>query len=110
MTPIQVRFRENSWMAAMAARVLRVNSCALVWMNTVHLYRCSKEHFLENEAWLRHEICHVRQWQQQGFWKFLFKYLLFSLTHGYVNNPFEVEARNAEKETTSLDDILFTEN
>jgi hypothetical protein len=52
---------------------------------------------IENERWWKHELHHVRQFRQYGFWRFLFLYLIESFRHGYKNNRFEVEAREAEK-------------
>jgi hypothetical protein len=45
---------------------------------------------------LQHELAHVRQWRQRPF-TFPLRYLWQHLRHGYRNNPFEVEARNAER-------------
>lgn len=46
---------------------------------------------------MRHELCHVKQYQDHGFFPFLFKYLLESISKGYTNNKFEIEARAAEE-------------
>ncbi len=46
---------------------------------------------------LRHELTHVRQWQAQPF-TFPVRYAWAFLRHGYEANPYEVEARQAEKE------------
>lgn len=40
----------------------------------------------------RHELQHVYQIQRDGFFKFYFKYLWYLLRHGYLDNPYEVEA------------------
>ena len=45
---------------------------------------------------LKHEMAHVRQWEQYGIW-FLVLYLWESIKHGYTNNRFEIEAREAER-------------
>ena len=44
-------------------------------------------------ALIAHELTHVRQWRQD----FLFpiRYTLATLRYGYLNNPYEVEARRA---------------
>ena len=42
---------------------------------------------------LAHELAHVRQWQQDAW--FPVRYTLATLRHGYWNNPYEVEARQA---------------
>jgi hypothetical protein len=44
---------------------------------------------------LRHELAHVRQWQQRPL-TFPLRYVLRHLRHGYEKNPYEVEARAAE--------------
>ena len=48
---------------------------------------------------LQHELAHVRQWRQQPF-TFPLRYVWQHLRHGYRNNPFEVEARDAERTQT----------
>jgi uncharacterized protein DUF4157 len=45
---------------------------------------------------LRHELAHVRQWRERPF-SFPLRYVLRHLQHGYECNPYEVEARAAEK-------------
>lgn len=50
-----------------------------------------------DERILRHEQVHVEQWSRHGFFGFLGRYLWFHLKYGYADNPFEVEAREAER-------------
>jgi hypothetical protein len=45
---------------------------------------------------LQHELAHVRQWRQRPF-TFPLRYAWQHIRHGYRNNPFEVEARDAER-------------
>jgi hypothetical protein len=45
---------------------------------------------------LRHELAHVSQWRRAPL-LFPLRYLLQHLKHGYDNNPYEVEARAAER-------------
>ena len=45
----------------------------------------------------RHEQQHLNQIEKEGSWKFVFKYLFYLLKYGYTNNPYEVEAREAEE-------------
>lgn len=47
-------------------------------------------------ALIRHELEHVRQWNAQG-WRFPFHYVRQYLRHGYRANPYEVAAREAER-------------
>ena len=42
---------------------------------------------------LVHELTHVRQWREDLL--FPVRYTLATLRHGYVDNPYEVEARHA---------------
>ena len=88
--------KENSWVAKIAAWKLKTSSVAIVFGSTIHLWKSSKEEFLSNEKWLKHELCHIRQYKQNGYSGFLIKYLWESLRKGYFNNKFEVAARQAE--------------
>jgi hypothetical protein len=89
--------KENSWIAWLAAKKLQAVAVAIVVGSTIHLHNASKQDFLQNKRWLKHELCHIRQFKQHGFLPFIVKYLLESLQHGYYNNKYEVEARAAEK-------------
>jgi len=44
---------------------------------------------------LVHELTHVRQWEEDRL--FPLRYALESLRHGYWNNRYELEARQAER-------------
>lgn len=88
--------KENSWLAKIAAKKLGTHSVAMVLGSTIHLNNSSKEEFLQNEKWVRHELCHIRQFRQHGFFPFIIKYLWESLRKGYYNNKYEKEARQAE--------------
>lgn len=90
--------KENSFVARIAAWTLNASSVAIVFGSTIHLWNSSKEDFLKNERWLKHELCHIRQYKQHGYMGFIVKYLWESLRKGYYNNKFEVEARKAEEE------------
>jgi hypothetical protein len=48
---------------------------------------------------LHHELAHVRQWEQRPV-TFPLHYVWQHLRHGYRDNPFEVEAREAERHET----------
>ncbi len=88
--------KENSWIAKLAAVKLRSNRVAIVIGKTIHLHNTSKQDFLKDEKWVKHELCHVRQFHQYGFVNFIVKYLWESLRHGYFKNKYEVEARAEE--------------
>jgi hypothetical protein len=89
--------KENSWLAKIAAKKLKANAVAMVLGKTIHLHNTSKAIFLNDERWLKHELCHIKQFKEQGYFLFIVKYLWESLRKGYYNNRFEVEARNAEE-------------
>lgn len=95
---INYRLKENSLLARIAAWKLKTSSVAIVFGRTIHLWNSSKEAFLKNERWMKHELCHVRQYKQYGYIGFIVKYLWESTRNGYYNNKFEVEARKAETE------------
>lgn len=50
-----------------------------------------------DERVLRHERVHVEQWRRYGLFGFLVRYLWYHFKYGYDANPFEIEAREAEK-------------
>jgi hypothetical protein len=96
LTDNNFTIKENSWLAKIAAKKLGAASVAMVLGSTIHLYNTSKEEFSQNEKWVKHELCHVRQFKQHGFAGFIIKYLWESLRKGYYNNKYEAAARQAE--------------
>lgn len=90
--------KENSWIAKLAAFKMGSKKVAIVIGNTIHLYKTPRQDFLKNERWVKHELCHIKQFEENGFVSFIAKYLWESLKHGYYNNKYEAEAREAEKE------------
>ncbi|CAN5320587.1 hypothetical protein BH09BAC2_BH09BAC2_06700 [soil metagenome] len=82
----------------MAAKKLRSAQVAIVIGKTIHLHQVSKQEFLLNTGWLKHELCHVKQYKKYGYFRFIFMYLWESILHGYQNNKYEAEARRAENE------------
>jgi hypothetical protein len=94
----EVRIKENSWLARVAAWKLKVDSVALTLGKTIHLYRATRQELLQNNRWLRHELAHVEQFRRYGFFTFILLYLAEWLKKGYYANRFEVEARRAEFE------------
>ena len=79
----------------MASKKLQTENVAIVIGRTIHLYKVSKEDFLKDKRWFKHEICHINQFRKYGFLSFIAKYLWESVRHGYYNNKYEVEARKA---------------
>ena len=76
------RLKENSWLARIAAKKLRSHSAAIVFGEVIHLHNISKEQFLANERLVKHELCHVKQYKENGFVPFLFKYLIERIRNG----------------------------
>jgi hypothetical protein len=93
---IQYKIKENSLRARMAALKLKEPKVAMVWGSTILLFGVSQSEFLKNNKWVKHELEHVRQFKQHGFFTFLLKYTLETLQKGYRNNRFEIAARAAE--------------
>jgi len=92
---VELKIKEKSVLARIARRVLKSANVAMVLGKTIHLSGVSRAAFLENKSWVAHELCHVRQFQEHGFFRFLWLYLLESIRKGYYHNKFEVEARQA---------------
>lgn len=89
------RIVENSLFARLARLVLKTDNVAMVLGKSIYLSGVKREVFLKNQGWVAHELCHIRQFQQYGFFRFLWLYLIESIKVGYYNNKFEVEAREA---------------
>lgn len=100
-----LEIKERSPLARVARLVLKTPNVAMVLGKTIHLSGVSREVFLQNKPWVAHELCHVRQFQEHGYFRFLGLYLLESMKRGYYNNKFEVEARLAgTKEALAMKD------
>lgn len=95
---MQVRIKENSWVAKIAAAKMKADKVAIVIGNTIHLHQTTRTEFLSNSEWVCHELKHVIQYRQNGFIGFISKYLLNWMKNGYYNNKFEVEARESEND------------
>jgi hypothetical protein len=92
------RIREDSFFARIAAMKLGVDNVALTLGRTIHLYNTSAERFRSDCRWVKHELKHVEQFRQHGFFWFIILYTLESIRNGYYHNRFEQEARAAEME------------
>ncbi|MEJ8801226.1 hypothetical protein [Pontibacter sp. H249] len=84
---------ERSLFARIARMVLKSGNVAMVLGKTIHLSGVSRDDFLRDQGWLAHELCHIRQFKEHGFFRFLWLYLVESWRVGYYNNKYEVEAR-----------------
>ena len=103
----KVKIKENSWLAKIAAKQLDSTSMAMVVGKTIHLHNSSREEFLRNKKWVRHEVAHVKQYAKLGMLRFIFFYLLETFNKGYENNRFEVDARRKERDVAILSEIHF---
>lgn len=86
---------ERSFFARIARMVLKSSNVAMVLGETIHLSGVDRHTFLRDEGWVAHELCHIRQFREHGFYRFLWLYLKESIRVGYYNNKYEVEARVA---------------
>jgi len=86
---------ENSLFARIARMVLKSRNVAMVLGNNIHLSGVDRVTFLQDDGWLAHELCHIRQFREHGYFRFLWLYLKESMRVGYYNNKYEVEAREA---------------
>jgi hypothetical protein len=93
---VKYYIRENSLLARIAAWKLKQDKMAMVLGKTILLHDTTKEEFISNKKWLRHELAHIKQFRQHGYLPFLLKYIVESIKNGYYNNKFEKEVRAAE--------------
>ena len=96
---MKITIREHSFLARIAAIVLKQKKVAIVTGNIIHLWNTRKEEFLSNKKWLQHELVHVLQYAEHGRLKFMLMYLWESIKNGYHKNKFEAEARRYENES-----------
>ncbi|MFT4094452.1 MAG: DUF4157 domain-containing protein [Niabella sp.] len=94
--------KENSFIARLAAKKLHSNNVAIVMGNCIHLHGASKEAFLADKRWLRHELKHIEQYRRLGFLRFIFTYLWQTARVGYYRCGLECEARAAENDETIM--------
>lgn len=93
----EVRIKEHSFRARIAALCLGVNNVAFTLGKTIYLHNATRREFLLDERWVKHELKHVEQFGRHGYVGFICKYAFETLRKGYRNNKYEVEARHAEK-------------
>jgi hypothetical protein len=105
--PIRVHIKENSLRARIAAFKLGSSNVAMVWGRTVLLHGVSKSDFLASSKWVRHELRHVWQAEQLGTFRFLWRYSILAIKHGYTNHPFEIDARLHEDDDSLMDRFEF---
>lgn len=84
--------RYNSFFARMHQPIPWKGEWAVTYCQTT-FYSCDKSEV--TDRWRKHEDTHKEQWKREGVFKFAIKYLWYSIKYGYVDNPYEVEARKA---------------
>lgn len=109
MEKIVCRIKEHSWLARRAARQLASPRVAIVWGRTIHLYGVTRQQFLADPAWVRHEVCHIKQYRHYGLFRFVWMYLWEYWRKGYFRNRFEVAARTAEDDPGILEGVKIEE-
>lgn len=98
-----VRIVEHSFIARIAAIVLKGKSMAITFGNRIYLHNADRKDLIQNKRWFRHELKHVEQYRRLGFFPFLCKYIWYSIRFGYYLNPLEIEARIAEADEDIID-------
>lgn len=93
-----IKIRERSLRAKIAARCLRVENVAFTLGKTIYLYNATAQEFMHNTRWVKHELKHVEQFKRYGFISFIARYTIETIRKGYHENKYEVEARKAEWE------------
>ncbi|PUZ27740.1 hypothetical protein GA0116948_10647 [Chitinophaga costaii] len=102
-----VHIKEDAWLAKLAAKRMRSSQMAMVVGCTIYLHGVSRQGFLSDAGWMRHEVCHVYQYRQYGILRFLWLYWREFHRHGYYQNAFEIAAREAENDPELLKNIDF---
>ena len=100
---IIVSIKEKSLIARIAAWKLKSDRVAIVLGKTIHLHNTSSAQFLQNKAWVCHELKHIQQFRQHGYLLFIVLYLWESMLRGYSKNKYEIEARHAENDDSLLE-------
>lgn len=91
--PAGVSVRRGAWIPVLGGRLSRMNgpAAAVTLGRTIIVHPSA--HL--TERLLRHELAHVRQWRRRPF-AFPLQYLWNHIRYGYRENPYEIEAREAE--------------
>ena len=98
MDTSNIKIKERSWKAKMAAWWLGVDNVAFTLGRTIHLYNATAQEFLHDSRWVKHELKHVEQFRRYGFVSFITLYTIETIKKGYRNNKYEIEARMAEND------------
>lgn len=108
MEPLICHIKEHSLLARLAARRMSSRQIAMVIGKTIHLHGVTRAEFLRDPYWVRHEVCHIMQYQELGLFPFLWRYLWECKKVGYYANRFEVAARAAERNAAITRGVKFS--
>ena len=98
MDTSNIKIKERSWKAKIAAWWLGVDNVAFTLGKTIHLYNATAQEFLHDTRWVKHELKHVEQFRRYGYISFITLYTIETIKKGYRNNKYEIEARMAEQD------------
>jgi hypothetical protein len=104
---VTCHIKERSVLARIAAARMKSPQIAMVIGKTIHLHGVNRKEFLQDLSWVRHEVCHVVQYQELGLVPFLWHYLWECKRVGYYQNRFEVAARAAERDPAILRSVYI---
>lgn len=104
---MKIRIKEKSLLARLAAYNLKSERMAIVVGNTIRLHNTTKAEFLSNLKWVRHEVAHVKQYQEKGIPRFIVSYLLETFNLGYEFNRYELDAIKKERDHRILEGVEF---
>ena len=78
------------------SRTKETADVAMIDPFTLRIYTLPVGYPLETEMAL-HEWRHIEQVRRDGCRRFILRYLKWLIRYGYEKNPYEIEARQAEK-------------
>jgi hypothetical protein len=91
--PGEVTVIRNAWIPALGGRIAGMSgpASAVTIGDTILVHPDARA----TERLMYHELTHVRQWRERPL-LFPLHYLWCHMRYGYRDNPYEVEARQAE--------------
>ena len=92
-----VRLVPHSGLAKIVGRMHGEEEDYAITVGRTIFLSCSKDDFLSDTPWVRHEFTHVQQYKKYGILEFAKRYLFSAIFyHNYRKIPFEKEAIAAE--------------
>lgn len=93
----KIKIREAPGLFALMMQIFGIEGFIGLW-GTIYV----QPGRVRDRRLIRHKMKHVEQIQRDGALIFTLQYVWWLLRHGYTNNPYEVEARQAEDEADRL--------